>query len=68
MAHRDEVGDRQLPYINDYKWKALLAALKELYKEPPKPTSIIFALTINDYLLLLILKQQIDYSQVANNT
>ena len=36
MFYRDEVGDGQSPYVNEYELKPLMATLKELHKEPPK--------------------------------
>ena len=41
MAYRDGVSDGQTPYVNEYELKARLAALKELYMEPPKMAFVI---------------------------
>ena len=53
--HTHTRTDGQTPYVNEYELKALLTALKELYKEPLKPTPLFLPYTYTLLGLLLLL-------------
>ena len=54
MIDKAGVGDGQTPYVHEYELKALLTALKELYKETLKLTPLFLLYTYTLLCLSLI--------------